>query len=146
MDALPSVNFRGTFKRTDFLRYPRQPKTIADHIKKRRMDLSLSQSKLGRIFNVSKDCVNNWENGKNTPLISFYPRIISFIGYNPFLVENPSLGNAIFAYRCEHGVSAKKLGIAIGIAGCTVLAIERNKCTPDEETLLKIKAIIKWDK
>lgn len=108
------------------------------------MDLGLSQSKLGRIFRISKDCVTNWENGRNAPLISYYPRIISFLGYNPFLDDKSTLGNAIFAYRCENGLSAKSLGAAIGIGGCTVLAIEQNRCIPLKDTLRKISAIIRY--
>jgi DNA-binding XRE family transcriptional regulator len=106
------------------------------------MDLGWSQGKLGRIFHISKDGVTNWENGKNAPLISYYPRIISFLGYNPFLDDKSTLGNAIFAYRCENGLSAKNLGAAIGIGGCTVLTIEQNRCIPVKNTLRKIGASI----
>lgn len=142
--ALPCLRFERTYPRPDLQKYHKNPKTIGDHIRKRRMDLGLSQSKLGRIFSVSKDCVTNWENGRNTPHISFYPRIISFLEYNPFLGDKTTLGNAIFAYRCENGMSAKSLGAAIGIRGCTVLAIEQNRCIPLKDTLRKIGSIIQY--
>jgi ribosome-binding protein aMBF1 (putative translation factor) len=138
------VRFARTFPRPEPLKYPKNLKTIGDHIRKRRMDKGLSQSKLGQIFTVSKDCVTNWENGRNTPQIGFYPRIISFLGYYPFLGDKSTLGNAIFAYRCEKGISAKSLGTAIGIGGCTVLAIEQYRCIPQKDTLRKIGAIIQY--
>jgi DNA-binding XRE family transcriptional regulator len=57
--ALPSVRFARTFPRPEPLKYPKNLKTIGDHIRKRRMDKGLSQSKRGQIFTVSKDCVTN---------------------------------------------------------------------------------------
>ncbi|WP_461788659.1 helix-turn-helix domain-containing protein [Pedobacter sp.] len=136
------MRFVSSYPKPDLSKYPKNPSTIGEHIRKKRMDKNMSQSAVGRLFRVSKDCVTNWENGRNAPQINHYPKIISFLGYNPFALEDPSLGNKIFAYRCENGMSAKSFGKLLGINGSTVLDIKQSRCIPLEKTLSKIGAII----
>ena len=52
--------------------------------------------------------MTNWENGKNKPLISYYPRIFSLSGYDPFKTAQDKFGDRVCAYRCTNGMSAKK--------------------------------------
>tara|TARA_B100000315_G_scaffold32482_1_gene27385 strand:+ start:275 stop:496 length:222 start_codon:yes stop_codon:yes gene_type:complete len=56
------------FNPLDFLSeedYPLNPKTIGEHIRKRRMDLGLEQKDLAKIIGVTESSIWNWENGWN---------------------------------------------------------------------------------
>lgn len=143
MDALPSLRYETCTLLPIHASYPENPTTIGEHIRKRRMDLGLYQSEVGRQFKVSKDCVTNWENGRNEPMISYYPRIIDFLGYNPFIQDGKStLGKQMTAYRIANGLGTKGFAKLIGISQYAVLAVEANRCVPRRKTLLKILEVI----
>jgi len=104
--------------------------------------LGIYQSEVGWHFGVSKDCITNWENGRNVPQIRHYPKIISFLGYNPFKNGEKTLGEKIFAFRCANGMSAKKFAKLIGVGEYAVLALEANRGVPRNGTLTKVNQII----
>jgi DNA-binding XRE family transcriptional regulator len=67
--------------------YPKSLEFIGDHIRKRRMDLKLTQKALAETLGVNKDTIRFWENGKAKPSLAKIPLIIEFIGYDPFEKE-----------------------------------------------------------
>jgi len=60
---------------------PAEPKTIGEHIKKRRLQLHLMQSDLAKFFGVHKGSIQNWERGVYEPAGRFIPRIVGWLGY-----------------------------------------------------------------
>ena len=64
--------------------YPLEPKTIGDHIKKRRLDLKLFQHHVAEQLGVHKTTIHNWERNFNSPDRRLVPRIIQFLRYSPF--------------------------------------------------------------
>ena len=58
--------------------YPINPKTIGEHMRKKRMDKRLMQSEVTNIIGVSEESIWNWENGrtkqskKNLEIISAF--------------------------------------------------------------------------
>ena len=58
--------------------YPLNPKTIGEHMRKKRMDKRLMQSEVANIIGVSEKSIWNWENGrtkqskKNLEIISAF--------------------------------------------------------------------------
>jgi len=60
-----------------------EPQTMGEHIKKRRLELGLTQKKVSKMLGVTSFTVLNWEKGKTEPLPQFMPRIILFLGYVP---------------------------------------------------------------
>ena len=58
--------------------YPLNPKTIGEHMRKKRMDNRLMQSEVANIIGVSEESIWNWENGrtkqskKNLEIISAF--------------------------------------------------------------------------
>ena len=58
--------------------YPINPKTIGEHMRKKRMDNRLMQSEVANIIGVSEESIWNWENGrtkqskKNLEIISAF--------------------------------------------------------------------------
>jgi DNA-binding transcriptional regulator YiaG len=71
--------------------YPRELNTLGYHLRKVRLNRELSQLDVARILRVTTDTVTNWELNRNQPRAKFAKRIISFLGYIPFLFENVPL-------------------------------------------------------
>ena len=54
--------------------------TIRDHIRKKRLDLGLTQIEVAEIIGVKESTVWNWEHGTE-PELRHIPKIIEFLGY-----------------------------------------------------------------
>jgi len=108
------------------------PRHIGEHIRKRRFELKLLQSELAQMLGVCEDTITGWENGRSVPQIQFYPRLIQFLGYNPWAAETETLGGRIKLYRMEHGLSHKNLGKKLGVDASTVAAWEENEHVPNQ--------------
>jgi transcriptional regulator with XRE-family HTH domain len=63
---------------------PREPKTLGEHIKKRRIELHLLQSQLAKRLGVDRISVQNWESGIYVPSARVVEKVIEFLGYDPF--------------------------------------------------------------
>lgn len=46
-------------------RYPKEPKKISEHIRKRRLDLGLKQREVAKLMEASEDYLCYWENERN---------------------------------------------------------------------------------
>jgi len=58
--------------------YPTEPKSLGEHMKKRRMDLGLTQREVARRIGANPWTVANWEKGKTNPASRFLPEIDGF--------------------------------------------------------------------
>ena len=94
--------------------YTKHPKTIGEHILKRRIELELRQKDVGKLIGVGNFTIMNWEKGDAQPSIKHYPAIISFLGYEPF-PEPRTLGERIIAWRHRNGFSRKALARQLGV-------------------------------
>jgi transcriptional regulator with XRE-family HTH domain len=68
----------------------KQPQTIGEHLKKRRFDLGIRQSEAAKRLEVSDRTLSQWEMDRVYPTWPFQPRLVQYLGYDPF--TNPSLG------------------------------------------------------
>jgi transcriptional regulator with XRE-family HTH domain len=62
---------------------PKEPKTLGEHLRKRRLERHLLQTQLARLFGVDRVSVQNWESGIYEPNQGMVPKIIEFLGYDP---------------------------------------------------------------
>ena len=62
----------------------KEPKTIGEHLRKKRFDLSLRQSEAAQQLRVSKRTLSLWDCDRVCPTPPFYPRISFYLGLNPF--------------------------------------------------------------
>ncbi len=60
-----------------------KPKTIGEHLKKRRLDLGLDQQQVADRMGVIWNSVSNWERGIYRPSKRAMPNLIAFLGYDP---------------------------------------------------------------
>ena len=91
-------------------------------MRKKRLDLNLSQPQVAKIINVTTDSITNWELNRGKPILTLIPKIISFLGYTPVTNENP-----IKKYRVQKGISQKDLAEILKIDPTTLSRIERGK-------------------
>lgn len=124
-------------------KYPNSLITIADHLKKRRMDLRLFQEDVAKIIGVSTDCITYWENERSVPQIHLIPKIVKFLGYNPVKMDSNSLGSQIKKYRLEHGLSHKGMGEILEVDASTVGSWECGKFQPIKESIRKLSKLLK---
>jgi transcriptional regulator with XRE-family HTH domain len=63
--------------------YPLVPRSLGQHIRKRRLELGLTQKQVARILGVSQPSVQHWEDYERMPMTKRVPQIIKFLGYDP---------------------------------------------------------------
>ncbi len=112
------------------LSYPVDPQTVGEHLKKRRMDLKMLQADVALKFNITEDCVTNWENNYAQPQIKYNPQIIKFLGYCPITFNETTISGKMKSYRWRNGLTNMDLGKRLGVHGTTVLDWENQKRVP----------------
>jgi len=117
--------------------YPKELTTYGDHLRKKRLDLNLSQPQVAKIINVTTDSITNWELNRNEPNLNQIPKIISFLGYTPTINENP-----IKKYRLEKGLSQKELARILEIDPTTLSRIERGSARMSRKVKMKVDNLI----
>ena len=84
-------------------------------VKKKRLELNLTQKQAGERLGVTSFTIINWENGLRKPAIEHVPAICRFLGYDPEPPTPKTLPERLAAKRRELGwtqrVAAKKLGV-----------------------------------
>ena len=89
--------FRAENPRSDA--YPKELRTLGDHLRKRRLDLALFQKDVAARLGADQDSVWDWEKNRSSPALRFIPRIIEFLGYVPDDTRPEGLGQRIVAFR-----------------------------------------------
>jgi len=77
--------------------------------------LKLTKVQLSLFFYVSYIAIYLWEKNKVEPSPTQIPKIIEFLGHDPFEKKPDNLGDKIREYRRVHGLTKKKLAEQLGI-------------------------------
>jgi transcriptional regulator with XRE-family HTH domain len=123
-------------------KYPDFLRTWGDHIKARRLDLKLTKRQLSLKFHVDDTTIYLWEKNKVQPSLAQIPKIINFLGRDPFEKEPVTLGDRIREYRRVRGLSQKNLAEQIGIDPSTLAGWERAEHHPINAYVEKVKSIL----
>ncbi len=113
--------------------YPRELKTLGDHLRKKRLDLKLLQKEVAQVLGVTKDTVTYWEVGRSSPDLHGTAKIIKFLGYIPSVLsdkEPKTLGKKIVYYRRLAGITQKELARRLGVDTTTLAKWERGEREP----------------
>ena len=86
------------------------------------------------MLGVDTMSVCNWENNRG-PAINMIPKIIQFLGYDPFNTKFNTFGEKIKWYRCLHGLSQKKFSKALGVDPTTLARWERGENKPSSKMI-----------
>jgi DNA-binding XRE family transcriptional regulator len=111
-------------------------------LKQKRLSLGLYQKDVAYIIGVSTDTITYWESNKITPMVSNFPSIISFLGYNPVPKKDDSLGERIKFYRQVHGLNHKKFGKIIGVDASTIGSWEANESKPKTKAAKRLEKLL----
>ena len=59
------------------------PTTFAEHVRKRRLELKLSQKQLAKVLDTTHDTISSWELGLSKPQAKYRARVVKWLGYDP---------------------------------------------------------------
>ena len=98
---------------------------MGDHLLKRRLDLGQSRKFAANLLGVDPESLKNWEDKNTDPAVRFYPRLITYLGYNP-LPEGERSGARIRRERISRGLSRKALAELAGVDEATIKRMEED--------------------
>lgn len=104
--------------------------------------MKLTKRQLSIKLNVDDVTIYLWEKNKANPSLAQIPKIIEFLGHDPFEKETENLGERIREYRRVHGFSQKKLARLVGINPTTIGAWEKGEHQPIKRLLDKLISFI----
>lgn len=113
------------------------------HLKKRRLELGLSQPDVGHIIGVVTDAITTWELGRHPPKIRYIPEIIRFLGYNPYPeIQTETFAGMVKLCRTLLGFSHRKMGKFLNADPGTVGHWENQLTIPTEPRLSELTALL----
>ena len=101
-------------KETDF-----EPKSVGDHIKKRRLIVGITQKEVAKQLGVTQTTLINWEKDRTVPPLLAMSRVVRFLGNDPFPPAPKTLADRLKAKRRELGWTQKTAARQLGIDPCT---------------------------
>jgi len=141
MVALPISNIILKSLKPNNKPYPKELKSYGDYIRKHRLDNNHSQSEVAKIIGVETDTITNWELNRNQPMISYYPRIFSYLGYDPFKIESDELKDLVYEFRKQNGLSKKSFAQIVGVDSKVITDIEQDRLSSNK-SLNRLMAIV----
>ena len=87
---------------------------MGEHLKKRRLELKLTQKEAAVELGVNSWTILNWEKSHTEPPIATIPAIVRFLGYDPF-PEPKTLPEHLLAKRRTMGWSTEQAARKIGV-------------------------------
>ncbi len=124
--------------------YPKVLRTVGDHLKKRRCELGLLQKEVAFRLGVDDDTILNWEHGNTQPPVRFLPRIIRFLGYDPYPAAK-LLAEKLVAKRRQLGLSRKQLAKRLGVDEGTLAHWEKAQQEPTGKRIETVKEFLASD-
>jgi transcriptional regulator with XRE-family HTH domain len=117
--------------------YPDAPKTLGEHLRKRRLDLRETQAQAAARFGISSTAYNGWEADRIAPNISKWPEVVRFLGYDPTPAPT-NFDEALTALQRRHGLPREVLAVRLGIERKTLFNWLGGRTTPSSEALRKL--------
>jgi transcriptional regulator with XRE-family HTH domain len=109
MDALPLGRLTLIGAKPKRSSYPAVLNTLGDHIRARRLDLGFHQKDVAAQIICTVATITNWELNRCDPELPYIPRIIKFLGYDPFEPDqDEALGQRLRKHRRGLGLSLKQ--------------------------------------
>ncbi len=108
------------------------PITLGEHIKQARIERGLTQSNAVAFLSVSEETLHNWETGKTTPAVKYWPAIMEFLGYCPYQRAR-SLGDRLRLHRMHRGLTLGELAKILGVDPGSIVCWEIGEREPRGE-------------
>jgi DNA-binding transcriptional regulator YiaG len=121
---LPS---RKTVRKPNAPQYSEDPRTLGEHIRKKRIERTMLQKELAALLGVTEDCITGWEKERTEPQVKYYPNIIAFLEYYPFVHETETLAGKLKQIRFCYGLSFRQCAYQFSISEDAAKRWERGK-------------------
>ncbi|MBI5709507.1 MAG: helix-turn-helix domain-containing protein [Candidatus Eisenbacteria bacterium] len=109
--------------------YPREVRTLGDHLRRRRLDLGLTQRILADRWGVRSEAIAAWELGRTKPGIRLVAKIVALLEGDP--VDHPAtLAGRLVAIRRRLGLTQAELAARLVQDEKQICRWERGKRTP----------------
>jgi len=125
--------------------YPKELKSLGDHIRKRRLDQGLFQRQVAEKIGVSEETIYNWECHKSSPHVHHLPRVIRFLGYSP-LPAARTKGENLVRTRRELGLTQKAMARLVGVDPTTLARWEKGRGGLSNQSLNIVNSFFKVHK
>ena len=84
------------------------------------------QREVSSLLGINDWTLCNWENDKTEPEVRMFPKIIKFLGYDPYPAPQ-TIAETLVAHRRQCGLSRAGQAEMIGIDEGTLLRLERSQ-------------------
>ena len=122
-------------------RCPAEPKTIGDHLRKRRIELGLEQTEVAERLGVCRSSLQHWEQNRGVPMPKQMPAIIRFLGYVPF-AEEPGFGGRVAYLRKCAGLTQEELSLHAGCSEDLIWRWEGGRNPPRNLNLVCVTGVL----
>jgi DNA-binding transcriptional regulator YiaG len=122
--------------------YPKKITHLGDHVRRRRLDLGLTQNEAACQIGVRRETLQHWEFGRHESTVSCLSRVIQFLGYDPRPMPT-SLPERLVWYRRGLGLSQAAMAREFGIAPRTLWGWETGRREPQGPYLMMIRAALR---
>ena len=129
---MPFCHVTLTARKRSSFPYDENLLTPGDHLKKKRFSLRQHQKHVANLLKVSEQTVCNWEKNRTSPSLYQIPKVIKFLGYDPY-TTNETLGGKIIQARRALGMTQEELARRLGIDPTTLGYWERGEKRPSGE-------------
>ncbi len=109
-----------------------------EHLKRHRLDLSLTQVAAARRVGVCAQTLANWECGRAQPPVGRMPPVIAFLGYDPH-PEPKTVGDELRIYRRALGLTQRAFAAKLGVGRSTLNHVEGGRSRLSERLLRKVR-------
>jgi transcriptional regulator with XRE-family HTH domain len=141
---LPFCHLKLTAEKRSSFPKIENPVTLGDHLRKRRFAFGFLQQKdVAKLLGVSPETVYNWEHGLSTPSLYHIPKVIQFLGYDPYIIKE-DIGGRIKKARQSIGMTQKELAWKLGVDPGTLGKWERGEKRPLKEMEKRIKRFLRF--
>lgn len=109
--------------------YPSELKTLGDHILTARLDRGEMQIEAMQQLGISQKTLINWEKNRSQPMVTYYPRIMDYLGYCPYQAV-VSFGQKLKLHRQYAGLTKTHMAELLGVDVATIGRWETDRTCP----------------
>jgi transcriptional regulator with XRE-family HTH domain len=107
------------------------------------MDLGLRQADVADRIGVWTSTVNYWENKHFNPEVQYVPKIVAFLGYDPFWPPPASFPLQLKAARIAAGLPRRQFAAQLKVHPYTVAKWERGEALPSKQWRTQLEIFIR---
>ena len=137
-----SLHLKGPRPRVFPRGYPQDPRTLGELIRRRRMDLGLTQRTLAKKLGCLQETVLQWEQDVCVPLARRWTRIEAVLGAG-LVPDPPGLAGRIRAARLRLGLTQAELAAKAGVDIRTIRNAERGRRVPSRATSARLRTVLR---